>query len=138
MSFLGFTSTRLGSEVSCLRTLPRKNPEDPVRLEPRIPGLRVKHFTTEPRGTQVGVNSGNNLVCAEDGVSVGVDGLLVGDSTAGVGGIIVLNSVVEDRIVERDWSQKGPLPKRPSSEMARLVPKLPISKTAHFLLDYCL
>ena len=51
MSFLGFTSTRLGSEVSCPRTLPRKNPEDPVRLEPRTAGLRVKHFTTEPRGT---------------------------------------------------------------------------------------
>ena len=51
LSFLGFTSTRLGSEVSCPRTLPRKNPEDPVRLEPRTPGLRVKHFTTEPRRT---------------------------------------------------------------------------------------
>ena len=51
MSFLGFTSTRLGSEVSCPRTLPRKNPENPVQLEPRTPGLRVKHFTTEPRGT---------------------------------------------------------------------------------------
>ena len=42
MSFLGFTSTRLGSEVSCPRTLGRMNPEDPVRLEPRTPGLRVK------------------------------------------------------------------------------------------------
>ena len=37
-----------GSEVSCPRTLPRKNPEDPVQLEPRTPGLQVKHFTTEP------------------------------------------------------------------------------------------
>ena len=51
-AFLGFTSTRLGSEVSCPRTLPRKNPEDPVRLKPRTPGLRVKHFTTGPHGTQ--------------------------------------------------------------------------------------
>ena len=50
-AFLGFTSSRLGSEVSCPRTLPRKNP-DLVRLEPRTPGLRVKHFTTEPRGTR--------------------------------------------------------------------------------------
>ena len=50
-AILGFTSTRLGSEVSCPRTLPQKNPEDPVRLEPRTPGLRVKHFTTEPCGT---------------------------------------------------------------------------------------
>ena len=49
--FLGFTSARLGSEVSCPRTLPRKNPEDLVQLEPRTPGLRVEHFTTEPRGT---------------------------------------------------------------------------------------
>ena len=51
LSFLGFTSTRLGSEVSFPRTLPQKNPEDPVLLEPRIPGLQVKHFTSEPRGT---------------------------------------------------------------------------------------
>ena len=40
-----------GSEVSCPRTLPQKNVEDPVRLERRTPGLRVKHFTTEPRRT---------------------------------------------------------------------------------------
>ena len=51
MSFLGFTSTRLSSEVSCPRTLPRINPDEPVRLEPRTPGFRVKHFATEPRGT---------------------------------------------------------------------------------------
>ena len=51
MSFLGFTSTRLGSEVFCPRTLPRKNPEDLVRLEHRILGLQVKHFTTGLRGT---------------------------------------------------------------------------------------
>ena len=38
-----------GSEVSCPRTLPRKNSEDPVWLEPRTPGLRVKHFTPMPR-----------------------------------------------------------------------------------------
>ena len=37
--------------MSYPRTLPRKNPEDLVRLEPRTPGLQVKHFTTEPRGT---------------------------------------------------------------------------------------
>ena len=42
-----------GSEVSCSRILPRKNPEDPVPLEPRTPGLRVKHFTTEPRRTPI-------------------------------------------------------------------------------------
>ena len=47
---LGFTSTRLGSEMSCPRTLPQKNPEDLVRLEPRTPGLG-KHLTIEPRGT---------------------------------------------------------------------------------------
>ena len=41
-----------GPEVSCPRTLPRKKkPEDPERLEPRDPGLRVKHFSTEPRRT---------------------------------------------------------------------------------------
>ena len=41
MPFLGFTSTRLGSEESCPRTLPRKNRKDPVRLEPRTPGLHL-------------------------------------------------------------------------------------------------
>ena len=51
MSYLGFTSTRPGSEVTCPGTLPRKNPEDLVRREPRTPGLQVKHFTTGPRGT---------------------------------------------------------------------------------------
>ena len=51
-AFLGFTSTRLGSEMSYPRTLPRKNPEDLVQLEPRTPGLRVKHLATQPRGTQ--------------------------------------------------------------------------------------
>ena len=51
MSLLGFTSTRLGSEVSCPSTLPRKNSDHPVQLKPRTPGLRVKHFTTEPHGT---------------------------------------------------------------------------------------
>ena len=48
-----------GSKVFYPRTLPRKNPEDPVRLEPRTPGLRVKHFTTEPRRTPT--NSGKKL-----------------------------------------------------------------------------
>ena len=38
----------LGSKMSCPRTLPHKNPEDPVWLKPRTPGLWVKHFTTEP------------------------------------------------------------------------------------------
>ena len=52
-SCLSWVSPGLGwdSEVSCPKTLPRKNPEDPVRLEPRTPGLRVKHFTTEPPRT---------------------------------------------------------------------------------------
>ena len=42
-----------GSEVSCPRILPRKNPEDTVRLETRIPGLRFKHSTSEPCRTPV-------------------------------------------------------------------------------------
>ena len=65
----------------------------------------------------VGVNSGNNLVCAEDGV--GVDGLLVGDVTTGVGGMIVLDSLVEDGIwVKKAHFQKGPVPKWPVTKMA--------------------
>ena len=48
MSFLGFTSTSLGSELSSPRTLPRKNPEDPVRLKPGTPGLHqtLYHWAT--------------------------------------------------------------------------------------------
>ena len=40
-----------GSKVSCPWTVPWKNPEAPVQLEPRTPELRVKQFTTEPRRT---------------------------------------------------------------------------------------
>ena len=36
-----------------------KKPEDPVRLESRTPGLQVKHFTTEPRGTPVLMRNAN-------------------------------------------------------------------------------
>ena len=63
MSFLGFTSTRLGSEVSCPRTIPRKDPDNPVWLEPRTSGLRVKHFTTEPHGTLESVKTDIQLIC---------------------------------------------------------------------------
>ena len=59
--FPGFTRTRLGSEVSCPRTLPRKNPEDLVRLELRTPGLRVKHLTTEPRRTLIYTQASANV-----------------------------------------------------------------------------
>ena len=52
MSFLGFTSTRLGLWSVLPKDTPTKNPEDPVRLEPRAPWLGVKHFTTEPRRTR--------------------------------------------------------------------------------------
>ena len=51
MSFLGFTSTRLGLWSVLPKDTPTKNSEDPVRLEPRTPGLRVKHLTTEPSRT---------------------------------------------------------------------------------------
>ena len=52
---LSWVSPVLGWALKCLaqgHSHEKKNPEDPVRLEPRIPGLRVKHFTTGPRGTQ--------------------------------------------------------------------------------------
>ena len=51
MSFLGFTSTRLGLWSVLPKDTPKKNPHDLVQLEPRTPGLWVKHFTTEPRRT---------------------------------------------------------------------------------------
>ena len=43
----------LGWTLKCLAQghSHEKNPEDPVRPEPRTPGLRVEHFTTEPRRT---------------------------------------------------------------------------------------
>ena len=53
MYSLCFTITSLGSEVSCPRTPPMKNPGDPVWFEPGASRLRVTHFTTEPRGTAV-------------------------------------------------------------------------------------
>ena len=48
MAFLGFTSTRLWLWSILPKDTPTKNSEDPVQLEPRTPGLRVKLFTTEP------------------------------------------------------------------------------------------
>ena len=48
MSFLGFTSTRLGLQSVLPKDIPAKNPEDQVRLEPLAPGLQVKLFTNEP------------------------------------------------------------------------------------------
>ena len=42
-----------GSEVYCSRTLPQKNPEDPVWLEPRTPGLRVKHLPLSHAGPRI-------------------------------------------------------------------------------------
>ena len=60
MSFLGFSSTRLWLRSVLPKDTPTKNSEDTVLLEPRTPGLSVKHFTTEPRGTptfSIGENS---------------------------------------------------------------------------------
>ena len=50
---LSWVSPVLGWALKCLaqRHSHEKNPEDPVRLEPRTSRLRVKHFTTEPHGT---------------------------------------------------------------------------------------
>ena len=50
---LFWVSPVLGFALKCLAQghAHEKNPEDPVRLEPRTPGLRVKHFTTEPSET---------------------------------------------------------------------------------------
>ena len=50
---LSWVSPVLGWALKCIAQghSHEKNPEDLVRLEPRTPGLRVKHLTTEPRGT---------------------------------------------------------------------------------------
>ena len=47
---LSCVSPVLGKALKCLaqRHSHEKNPEDLVRLEPRTPGLRIKHLTTEP------------------------------------------------------------------------------------------
>ena len=52
-SCLSWVSPVLGWALKCLAkgNSCEKNPEGTVRLEPRTPGLRVKHFTTETRGT---------------------------------------------------------------------------------------
>ena len=61
MSFLGFISTRLGLWSVLLKDTPTKNPKDPMRLDPRTPELRVKHFTTNPRRTLINIIwKGNN------------------------------------------------------------------------------
>ena len=46
-SWLSWISSVLGwgSKLSCQRTT--KNPDDPLWLKPRTPGLQVKHFTTK-------------------------------------------------------------------------------------------
>ena len=50
---LSWVSPVLGWSLKCLAQghSQEKNPEDPVQLKPRTPGLRVKHFTTEPHRT---------------------------------------------------------------------------------------
>ena len=50
MSLLSFTSSKPGLSIVLPKDTPTENQEDPVQLEPRTPGLRVKHFTTEPCG----------------------------------------------------------------------------------------
>ena len=76
MSFLGFTSTRLGSEVSCLRTLPRKKErknktktqtKDLVRLEPRIPTSRALYHRATQDHWLIRIHEVSKLV---DGVQV--------------------------------------------------------------------
>ena len=44
MFITGFTSTRLGLRSVLPQDTPTKNPELPVRLETRTPGLQVKQF----------------------------------------------------------------------------------------------
>ena len=52
---LSWVSPVLGWALKCLAQghSHEKYPEDLVRLEPRTPGLQVKHLTTEPRGVGV-------------------------------------------------------------------------------------
>ena len=52
-SCLSWFSPVLGWALKCLAQghSHEKNPEDPGWPELRTPGLQVKHFTTEPRGT---------------------------------------------------------------------------------------
>ena len=61
-----------GSEVSYSKTIPQKNPADPLRLEPRTPGLYVKHFTTEPRRTPtLRINNSNENSVSKEKYDVG-------------------------------------------------------------------
>ena len=62
--FLSWVSQVLGwgSEVSC----PRTPPTDPVRLEPRTPLLRVKHFTPETRETSLPPHPPPPLIMCSD------------------------------------------------------------------------
>ena len=53
-SRLSWVSPVLGGALKCLAQghAHERNPEDPVRLKPSTPGLRIKYFTTEPCRTQ--------------------------------------------------------------------------------------
>ena len=66
---ISWVSPVLGWALKCLAQghSQEKNPEDPVRLEPRTPGLQVKHLTTEPRGTLVSkIHDSQTVVTLED------------------------------------------------------------------------
>ena len=60
---LSLVSPVLGSALKCLAQghSHEKNPENLVRLKPRTPGLRVKHLTTEPRGTLVDIEGNQEI-----------------------------------------------------------------------------
>ena len=67
---LSWVSPVLGWALKCLAQghSHEKNPEDPVRLEPRTPGLRVKHSTTEPRGTRLEARHTTGKFCTYIGM----------------------------------------------------------------------
>ena len=50
--FPGFHQYYAGALKCLAQGHSQENPGDPVRLEPKTPGLLVKHLTTEPRRTQ--------------------------------------------------------------------------------------
>ena len=53
MTFLSFTSTRLGLWSVLSKDTPRKNPENPVQLKPETPGTWVEQPRRTPRNLDI-------------------------------------------------------------------------------------
>ena len=72
-SHLSWVSSVQAGVLKCFANdTPTKNPADPLHLEPKTPGLQVKHSTTEPRRTRGNQCSYNYWTCLWKGWKQGL------------------------------------------------------------------